>query len=82
MVASIADRDMPLRAMIDVARFVRDAKRDSREVAAGLDDLALSRIMGHGSATITRDVYGHMREDRIAEVTKTLDAYYEEANRA
>lgn len=50
--------------------------------AAGLDDLALSRIMGHSSVTITRDVYGHMREDRIAEVTKTLDAYYEEANRA
>jgi integrase len=49
--------------------------------AAGRDDLALSRITGHSSVTITRDVYGHMREDRIAEVTKTLDAYYEEANR-
>jgi hypothetical protein len=50
--------------------------------AAGLDDLALSRITGHSSVMIARDVCGHMREDRITEVTRTLDAYYEEATRA
>lgn len=47
--------------------------------AAGLDDLALSHIMGHSSVVITRDRYGHVRPDRIAEVCQQLDAYYEGA---
>ena len=44
--------------------------------AAGLDDLALARIMGHSSVVITRDRYGHVRRDRIAEVKRQLDDYY------
>lgn len=47
--------------------------------AAGLDDLALSHIMGHSSVVITRDRYGHVRPDRIAEVREQMDAYYEGA---
>jgi integrase len=44
--------------------------------AAGLDDLALAYIMGHSSVVITRDRYGHVRPDRVAEVGAQLDAYY------
>lgn len=47
--------------------------------AAGLDDLALAHIMGHSSVVITRDRYGHVRPDRVAEVRRQLDAYYEQA---
>lgn len=50
--------------------------------AAGLDDLALAHIMGHSSVVITRDRYGHVRPDRVAEVAKLLDAYYAEAKAA
>lgn len=50
--------------------------------AAGLDDLALAHIMGHSSVVITRDRYGHVRPDRVAEVAKVLDAYYAEAKAA
>jgi hypothetical protein len=32
--------------------------------------------MGHSSVVITRDRYGHVRLDRVAEVGKLLDAYY------
>jgi len=47
--------------------------------SAGLDDLALAHIMGHSSVVITRDRYGHVRPDRVAEVGRQLDAYYERA---
>jgi integrase len=49
--------------------------------AAGLDDLALARIMGHSSVVITRDRYGHVRRDRVAEVKRQLDDYYASAVR-
>lgn len=34
--------------------------------AAALDDLALAHIMGHSSVVITRDLYGHVRPERVA----------------
>lgn len=43
---------------------------------SGLDDLALAHIMGHSSVTITKDLYGHIREDQIAGVVDQLDRYY------
>lgn len=50
--------------------------------AAGLDDLSLSYVMGHSSVVITKDRYGHVRPDRVAEVGKLLDAYYERGGRS
>jgi hypothetical protein len=31
--------------------------------------------MGHSSVVITRDRYGHVRPDRVAQVREVLDAY-------
>lgn len=49
---------------------------------AGLDDLLLSRIMGHSSITVTKDTYGHARDDHMGQVKAVLDAYLEEATGA
>lgn len=49
---------------------------------AGLDDLMLSGIMGHSSVTITKDRYGHVRDDHMAATKQQLDTYLEEATRA
>jgi integrase len=48
--------------------------------AAGLDDKSLSHIAGHSSVVITKDRYSHIRPDRVVEVGKLLDAYYETAS--
>ncbi len=49
---------------------------------AGLGDLELTHIMGHSSVNVTKDIYGHVREDQIVVVTQVLDAYLEaEASR-
>lgn len=44
---------------------------------AGLGDLELTHIMGHSSVNVTKDIYGHVREDQIVVVTQVLDAYLE-----
>lgn len=42
---------------------------------AGIGDLELTHIMGHSSVLVTKDIYGHMREEQVELVTRTLDAY-------
>lgn len=44
---------------------------------AGLGDLELTHIMGHSSVKVTKDIYGHVREDQIVVVAQMLDTYLE-----
>jgi integrase len=44
---------------------------------AGIGDLELTHIMGHSSVTVTKDIYGHVREEQVASVARVLDAYLE-----
>jgi integrase len=46
----------------------------SQLIAAGMDVLTISRRLGHGSATITLSVYGHLLtpHDRAADITQTM----------
>jgi integrase len=49
----------------------------SHLIASGLDVLAISRRLGHGSPTITLGVYGHLfpnADDRAASATETMFA--------
>lgn len=46
---------------------------------AGLDDLALTRIMGHSNVTVTIDVYGHLRDDHMPDIRAKLNASIGEA---
>lgn len=50
-------------------------------IAAGVNDKALCSIMGHASVTITKDRYGHLLPDGVAEAAGVLDAYLERASR-
>lgn len=47
---------------------------------AGIGDLELTHIMGHSSVTVTKDIYGHMREEQIEVVGQALDSYLEGAS--
>jgi integrase len=42
---------------------------------AGIGDLELTHIMGHTSVLVTKDIYGHVRQDQIIAVGRTLDRY-------
>lgn len=46
---------------------------------SGVDDKRLSHMMGHSSIVVTKDIYGHVREDQIKDLTEHLNAYYEAA---
>jgi len=43
-------------------------------IAAGLDVIAVSRRLGHGSPTITLNVYGHLFASKDAAAAKAIDA--------
>lgn len=43
-------------------------------IDAGVNDKALSAIMGHASVTITKDRYGHLMPDGVAEAGRLLAA--------
>lgn len=46
-------------------------------IDAGVNDKALSAIMGHASVTITKDRYGHLMPDGVAEAGRLLEARLE-----
>lgn len=46
-------------------------------IDAGVNDKALSAIMGHASVTITKDRYGHLMPDGVAEAGRLLAARLE-----
>lgn len=47
---------------------------------AGIGDLELTHIMGHSSVMVTKDIYGHVREEQIEVVGQALDSYLEGAS--
>lgn len=46
----------------------------SLAIAAGADVKVVQQMLGHASATITLDTYGHLFPDRLDEVANALDA--------
>jgi hypothetical protein len=45
----------------------------SLAIASGADVKVVQRMLGHKSATMTLDLYGHLFEDRLDEVADALD---------
>ena len=46
----------------------------SLAIASGADVKVVQRMLGHASATMTLDTYGHLFEDRLDEVASAMDA--------
>jgi len=46
----------------------------SLAIASGADVKVVQQMLGHASATMTLDTYGHLLEDRLDEVATALDA--------
>ena len=46
----------------------------SLAIASGADVKVVQQMMGHSSATMTLDTYGHLFEDRLDEVAAAMDA--------
>ncbi len=46
----------------------------SLAIASGADVKAVQQMLGHSSATMTLDTYGHLFEDRLDEVAAAMDA--------
>src|SRR5699024_5741294 len=46
----------------------------SLAIASGADVKVVQRMLGHKSATMTLDLYGHLFPDRLDEVADALDA--------
>ncbi|HEX3932342.1 MAG TPA: tyrosine-type recombinase/integrase [Nocardioides sp.] len=46
----------------------------SLAIASGADVKVVQQMLGHASATMTLDTYGHLREDRLEEVGSAMDA--------
>jgi integrase len=53
----------------------------SLAIASGADVKVVQQMLGHGSATMTLDTYGHLFEDRLDEVGDAMDAAREAAAR-
>ena len=45
----------------------------SLAIASGADVKVVQQMLGHGSATMTLDTYGHLFEDRLDEVGDAMD---------
>jgi integrase len=45
----------------------------SLAIAAGADVKVVQQMLGHKSATMTLDLYGHLFDDRLDEVAEALD---------
>jgi len=45
----------------------------SPAIAAGADVKVVQQMLGHASATMTMDTYGHLFENRLDEVADALD---------
>ena len=45
----------------------------SLAIAAGADVKVVQQMLGHKSATMTLDLYGHLFEDRLGDVADALD---------
>ncbi|RNL84215.1 hypothetical protein EFW17_13410 [Halostreptopolyspora alba] len=46
----------------------------SLAIAAGVDIKVVQTMLGHKSATVTLDIYGHLWPDRLDEVVDVMDA--------
>ena len=46
----------------------------SLAIASGADVKVVQQMLGHASATMTLDTYGHLFEDRLDEVGDAMDA--------
>lgn len=46
----------------------------SLAIASGADVKVVQQMLGHSSATMTMDTYGHLFSDRLDEVAQALDA--------
>ena len=51
----------------------------SLAIASGADVKVVQQMLGHASATMTLDTYGHLLEDRLNEVADAMDAAREDA---
>ena len=47
--------------------------RGAKAIAAGANVLAVQRLLGHETATMTLDTYGHLFSDDLTQVAKSLD---------
>lgn len=54
----------------------------SLAIAAGANVLAVQRLLGHDTATMTLDTYGHLFSDDLTKVAESLDAAAEAAFQA
>jgi integrase len=48
-------------------------RRQVRDPIAGANILAVQRLLGHDTATMTLDTYGHLFSDDLTKVAKSLD---------
>ncbi len=46
----------------------------SLAIASGADIKVVQQMLGHASATMTLDTYGHLFDDRLDEVSDAMDA--------
>ena len=53
----------------------------SLAIASGADVKVVQKMLGHASATMTLDTYGHLFEDRLDEVAAAMDAAREAPER-
>ena len=53
----------------------------SLAIAAGADVKVVQQMLGHASATMTLDTYGHLFEDRLDEVGDAMDRARDAARR-
>jgi integrase len=54
----------------------------SLAIAAGANVLALRRLLGHDTATMTLDTYGHLFSDDLTKVAESLDSAARKAGAA
>jgi integrase len=54
----------------------------SLAIASGADVKVVQQMLGHSSAAMTMDVYGHLFSDRLDEVADALDNAPSEASRS
>lgn len=45
---------------------------------AGLDEWETKEIIGHASISTTRNIYTHLREERLAQAARKMDGYFEQ----
>ena len=71
-----------LEAGLDTRIRIHDLRHTaiSSWIAAGIDIVEVSKRAGHSSITVTVDIYGHLFDNSLGEMSDRLDAYYARLN--